>query len=274
MSLLTDGSLKVHTSIKFNDFVLNNPVSKSRFSAGLDDLDASFEIKSLDPVEQTRVKIGETGINEITCLQTTINIEPLGSGVLINDGPLVLNTGDLTLTAGKYRGDGSLLSNLPSGANQNLQSVTDQGSTTTNSITASAFIGNGSQLTGLPLQPDTSTLQDVTTRGAISDVTDISYSGTGTMNVSQETLTGNNLRIESGSGGFGKVSIGEQTQGFVNCDHIGDRSIAIGRNALSINNTTSNDTIAIGSGAGKITAVHLLWQSVTIAVRLTAKIKQ
>ncbi len=31
MSLLTDGSLKVHTSIKFHDFVLNNPVSKSQF---------------------------------------------------------------------------------------------------------------------------------------------------------------------------------------------------------------------------------------------------
>lgn len=249
MSLLTDGSLKVHTSIKFNDFVLNNPVSKSRFSAGLDDLDASFEIKSLDPVEQTRVKIGETGINEITCLQTTINIETLGSGVLINDGPLVLNSGDITLTAGKYRGDGSLLTNLPSGANQNLQSVTDQGNTTTNSISAFAFVGDGSGLTNLPVQPDTSTLQDVTTRGATSDVVDVSYTGTGTMIVNQEKLSGNNLRIESGSGGLGKVSIGEQTQGFTNADHIGDRSIAIGRNALSINNTTSNDTIAIGSGA-------------------------
>ena len=92
MKLQTDGDLNLVNNINFYDFILNNPASKSKFSIGLDELDSSFEIKSLDPVSQTRLKIGDTGINEWTFMQTTLNVEPLGNPKPPNPKPSNLKT--------------------------------------------------------------------------------------------------------------------------------------------------------------------------------------
>jgi hypothetical protein len=189
-------------------------IIKKKFKIGLDALDSTFQISSTQPVEQVRLSMSDTGINAMQFQQMTMNVGPLGSGILVNDGNVILNGGNLTVNPGGIiSGDGSGLTNVPGGGgSQDLQSVCALGSTTT--------------------------------------VADVSFTGTGTMTIDHETISGNNIRLESGTGGDGKVSIGEQTQGFVNCDHIGNRSIAIGRNALSFNAQDTNDTICIGSGAG------------------------
>jgi hypothetical protein len=215
LNIETDGTLRVHTGIAINDFILNNPASREKFKIGLDTLDSTFQISSTQPVEQVRLSLSDTGINTMQFQQMTMNVGPLGSGILVNDGDVILNGGNLTVNAGGViSGDGSGLTNLPGGGGgtQDLQSVCALGSTTT--------------------------------------ANNVSFTGTGTMTIDHETISGNNIRLESGTGGDGKVSIGEQTQGFVNCDHIGNRSIAIGRNTLSFNAQDTNDAICIGSGAG------------------------
>ena len=210
----TDGTLRVHTGIAINDFILNNPASQEKFKIGLDSLDSTFQISSTQPVEQVRLSMSDTGINEMQFQQMTMNVGALGAGILVNDGDVILDGGNFTVNPGGIiSGDGSGLTNLPGGGgSQDLQSVCALGSTTT--------------------------------------VQDVSFTGTGTMTIDQETISGNNIRLESGTGGAGKVSIGEQTQLYTNTDHIGDRSIAIGRNTLSFNAQNTNDAICIGSGAG------------------------
>jgi len=209
----TDGTLRVHTGIAINDFILNNPASQEKFKIGLDSLDSTFQISSTQPVEQVRLSMSDTGINEMQFQQMTMNVGALGAGILVNDGDVILNGGNLTVNPGGIiSGDGSGLINVPSGGSQDLQSVCALGSTTT--------------------------------------VQDVSFTGTGTMTIDHETISGNNIRLESGTGGAGKVSIGEQTQLYTNTDFMGDRSIGIGRNTLSFNAQNTNDAICIGSGAG------------------------
>ena len=66
------------------------------------------------------------------------------------------------ITANAFIGNGAQLTNLPV-VTPNLEDVTNQGNTTNTSITADAFIGNGSQLTSVPQTQD---LQSVTDLGA------------------------------------------------------------------------------------------------------------
>lgn len=97
------------------------------------------------------------------------------TGVSINNAGDITATGDITAVA--FYGDGSNLTGISTA--DTLQAVTDNGSTTTNSITAASFVksgGTSSQFLKadgsidssayLTAYTETSTLNDVTTRGA------------------------------------------------------------------------------------------------------------
>ena len=149
-----------------------------------------------------------------------------------------------TITAAAFVGDGSGLTNLPAGTAPDLQAVTTQGAVTSDTISAAAFIGDGSGLTNLPAGA-TPTLQDVTTAGATSSTTDISFTGSGTLNIAQDIITGSLLKINGGTGNA-MVRIGEDSNAYTRTG--ATRSVLIGRNVGAFN--VGADVVAVGSGAG------------------------
>jgi hypothetical protein len=85
--------------------------------------------------------------------------EEKGRPIKIRDEgvPLTSNVSEIDFTGAGVTGTvigNSVTEDIPGGAGSDtLQSVTDRGATTTNDITANSFIGDGSQLTNLPI-PD------------------------------------------------------------------------------------------------------------------------
>jgi hypothetical protein len=134
------------------------------------------------------------------------------------------------------------LTNLPAGATPALQAVTTAGATTTDTITAGAFVGDGSALTGVTTVPQT--LEQVTTAGSTTTTSDISFTGTGTLTIDQDTISGSLLKINGGTGN-GMVRIGEDSAVYDRSN--GDRSVLIGRNVGAFG--VAADVVALGSGA-------------------------
>lgn len=142
------------------------------------------------------------------------------TGISINNGGDITATGNVTASA--FYGDGSNLTGISTA--DTLQAVTDNGSTTTNNITAASFIksgGTSSQFlkadgsvdssSYLTAYTETSTLNDVTTRGATT-ANSITVGGLTSAGIVYPSADGNSGQVIV-TDGAGNLSFTDQSGG-------------------------------------------------------------
>ena len=124
------------------------------------------------------------------------------------------------------------------GTTPSLQAVTDIGSSTTNSITANAFVGDGSGLTNLPASA-TNTLEQVTTAG--------------------NTTTNDIAFADNTKATFGAVGGDLQIYHDASASYVSDQGtgpLKLLTNSLQVRNSADNENLIVAHQDGAVTLYH------------------
>ncbi len=206
-------------------FILTNPT---------DSISASGNITSSKTIQASAFKgdgsqiTGVPAANSIDNLQDVTGRGSTSSSTLVLTNPTdsISASGNITssktIQASAFVGDGSQITGVPAANSiDNLQDVTTRGSsssaalvltnptdsisasgniTSSKTIQASAFKGDGSQITGVPLANSIDSLQDVTTRGNTSSDTLILTNSTNSISASGNITSSKTIQASAFKG--------------------------------------------------------------------------
>lgn len=227
---VTDLVFELNASVAFGNIVANGTAVVANSASAVMSLTAGDNISITGNNTTKNITIAVTGISLNSISNGSSNVNVVSSG-----GNVTVGIGGTSNVAVFYNSGVDVTGNV-SGSNLSTTGVV----TATGNISGSYFLGNGSQLTGLPATYGNANVSNFLANGFGSN------SITTTGNITSGYFLGNATQL-SGINAFGNIAVSGETT--VSADNTSDTLTLTEGSGIAITTDAANNTITISSVA-------------------------